>query len=161
LNAQLILTKALNYHHLLWKEKARDQNFINGDRNTSYFHKITKFQAATKPITLLYDGQTSITEPTEIEQHVLHCFQDIFSVDNNCVTSNLVARTIPSAVSEEDNNALMRLPLREEIKTAIFGLNGDGAPALMVLEDIFSDILGHCCIRCYSVCSRFFLSLVF
>jgi len=128
LNAQLILTKSLNYWDLLWKEKANDQNFINGDRNTSYFHKIAKFRAVTKPITLLYDGDIAITEPTEIEQHVLHYFQSIFSVDNLCVTSNLMANTIPSMVSEEDNNSLMCLPLREEIKATVFELNGDGAP---------------------------------
>ena len=128
LNAQLILTRALNYQDLLWKEKARDQSFINGDRNTAYFHKLAKFRAATKPITLLYDSHTTITEQTDIEQHVLHYFQNIFSVDNNCITSNLVSRTIPSVVSEEDNNALLRLPLRDEIKSAIFDLNGDGAP---------------------------------
>lgn len=53
-----------------------------------------------------------------------------FSVDNRCVPSNLVANTIPSMVSEEDNNSLLCLPLREEIKAAVFELNGDGAPGL-------------------------------
>jgi len=63
LEAQLLLTTALSYQDTLWKEKARDQNFINGDCNTSYFHKVAKFRAATKPITVLYDGDTVITEP--------------------------------------------------------------------------------------------------
>jgi len=78
LEAQLILTKALAYQDMLWKEKARDQNFINADRNTSYFHRIAKFRAASKPITLLYDGDTVITEPAAIEVHVLSYFQTIF-----------------------------------------------------------------------------------
>lgn len=128
LDAQLLLTKALNHQDMLWKEKARDQNFIHGDRNTSYFHKIAKFRAATKTITLLYDGGTTITEPKDIEQHVLHYFQNIFSIDNNYATRNLVDNTIPPLVSEEDNTALLCLPLRDEIKAAVFSLNGDGAP---------------------------------
>ena len=41
LEAQLLLTKALNYQEQLWKEKARDQNFVNGDRNTAYFHMVS------------------------------------------------------------------------------------------------------------------------
>lgn len=83
LEAQLILTKALNYQDILWKEKARDQNFINGDCNTSYFHRLAKFKAAAKPITLLYNGDTIITEPANIEVHVLNYFTSIFSIDNN------------------------------------------------------------------------------
>jgi len=159
LNAQLILTRALHYQDLLWKEKARDQSFINGDRNTAHFHKLAKFRAATKPITLLYDGHTAITEQTDIEQHVLHYFQNIFNVDNNCITSNLVSRTIPSVVSEEDNNALLRLALRDEIKSAVFDLNGDGAP--MALEDIFFKLFGTLWRPMLFSLYRIFLSLVF
>ena len=50
LEAQLVLTKALNYQEQLWKEKARDQNFVNGDCNTAYFHRVSKIQATTKTI---------------------------------------------------------------------------------------------------------------
>ena len=85
LEAQLILTKALNYQDVLWKEKARDPNFINGDRNTSYFHRLAKFRAAAKPITLLYNEDIVITEPADIEVHVLNYFTSIFSIDNNCL----------------------------------------------------------------------------
>jgi len=112
LEAQLLLTKALAYQDTLWKEKVRDQNFINGDRNTSYFHKIAKFKAAAKPITILYNGDTVITEPADIEVHVLNYFHSIFSIDNNCVQNDMLDRTVPCLVSEEDNHSLLRLPLR-------------------------------------------------
>ena len=74
LKAQLLLTKALNFQEQLWKEKARDQNFVNGDRNTAYFHRVSKIQAATKSITFLQDGENVITDPTEIELHILSYF---------------------------------------------------------------------------------------
>jgi len=127
LEAQLILTKAFNYQDVLWKEKARDPNFINGDRNTSYFHRLAKFRAAAKPITLLYNEDIVITEPADIEVHVLNYFTSIFSIDNNCVQNEILDRSVPSLVSEEDNHNLLRLPLHEEIKNAVFDLNGDGA----------------------------------
>ena len=47
LEAQLLLTKALNFQEQIWKEKARDQNIICGDRNTAYFHRVSKIRAAT------------------------------------------------------------------------------------------------------------------
>lgn len=126
LEAQLILTKALNYQ--IWREKARDQNVINGDHNTSYFHRVAKFRAAAKPTTLLYDGDTVITEPADIEVHVLNYFTSIFSMDNNCVQNDMMDRCVRCLVSDEDNHNLLRLPLRDETKGAIFDLNGDGAP---------------------------------
>jgi len=114
LAAQLLLTTALNCQDQPWKEKARDQSFIHGIQNTSYFHRVAKIRAASKNISLLYDGDKFISEPVNIE--------------NDCISSNLVARTIPSVVTQEDNQFLLRLPLCDEIKAAVFDLNGDGAP---------------------------------
>ena len=59
---------------------------------------------------------------------MLNYFKAAFSVDNNCVQNDLLARPIPCVVSEEDNRSLLRLPWRDEIKAAVFDLNGDGAP---------------------------------
>jgi len=49
-------------------------------------------------------------------------------MDNNCVQNTLVDETIPSLVSEAENHMLMRFPLHEEFKAAVFDLNADGAP---------------------------------
>ena len=63
LEAQLLLTKALNVQEQLWKEKARNQQFVSGDRNTAYFHSVSKIRAATKSISFLQDGDNVITTP--------------------------------------------------------------------------------------------------
>jgi hypothetical protein len=128
LEAQLLLTKALNVQDQFWKEKARHQRFVDGDRNTAYFHRVAKIKASSKNITLLYDGDIVLSDASDIETHILNYFQGIFGVENNCISNDLVVRTIPKLVTEEENNMLIRLPLREEIKAAIFDLNGDGAP---------------------------------
>jgi hypothetical protein len=128
LEAQLLLTKALNIQEQLWKEKARNQNFISGDRNTAYFHRVAKIRTATKSISFLQDGEDVSTDPMALEMHILDYFQSIFSVDNNCVQNTLVDETIPPLVTEDDNHMLLRLPLYDEIKGAVFDLNGDGAP---------------------------------
>nr|ABE87589.2 RNA-directed DNA polymerase (Reverse transcriptase); Ribonuclease H; Endonuclease/exonuclease/phosphatase [Medicago truncatula] len=128
LEAHLILTKALHYQDELWREKLRDQRFIHGDRNTAYFHRISKVRATKNTISFLQDGDAVITDPARIEVHVLNYFQAIFSVDNSCIQNDLVVDTIPSLVSNVDNNSLLRLPLWGEVKNAVFTLNGDGAP---------------------------------
>ena len=126
LEAQLFLSKALNFQEQIWKEKARDQNFICGDRNTAYFHRVSKIRAATKSISFLQDGDNFFTDPLDIEQHIISYFQAIFSMDNNCIQNTLIDETIPLLVSEADNQNLLRLPLMAESKEAIFALNGDG-----------------------------------
>jgi len=44
------------------------------------------------------------------------------------VFNTLVDETIPSLVTDADNQMLMRFPLHYEIKEAVFALNADGAP---------------------------------
>ena len=51
-------------------------------------------------------------------------------MENNCTLNTLVDETIPSLVTEADNQMLLRIPLSAEIKDAVFALNGDGAPGL-------------------------------
>ena len=126
LEAQLLLTKALNFQEQIWKEKARDQNFICGDRNTAYIHRVSKIRAATKSISFLQDGENVLTDPVAIEQHIISYFQAIFSMDNNCIQNTLIDETIPLLVSEVDNQNLQRLPLMAEIKEAVFALNDEG-----------------------------------
>ncbi|XP_019431738.1 PREDICTED: uncharacterized protein LOC109338847 [Lupinus angustifolius] len=47
----------------------------------------------------------------------------------NCtVTNDLIGYVIPSLVSEEDNLLLTKHPSNDEIRSAIFSMNGDGAP---------------------------------
>jgi len=128
LEAQLLLTKALNHQEDVWREKARDQRFIHGDRNTAYFHRLEKIRASKNSINFLQDGELVITEPADIEVHVINYFQSIFTVAYNCTPNDLITETIPSLVSVEENHMLLRIPQREEIKDAVFAVNGDGAP---------------------------------
>jgi len=67
LQAQLILTKAMNCHDQFWREKARTQSFINGDRNTVFFHRVASIKSSMKQITFLRDGNRNNTDTAEIE----------------------------------------------------------------------------------------------
>ena len=66
----------------------------------------------------------------------IHNFNRNYSIRNfnqiylihNCGNNNLVAQMIPRLVTDIDNNMMSWLPLQDEIKSAVFYLNGDGAP---------------------------------
>ena len=128
LQAQLALTRALNIQDQFWREKTRNQSFIYGDRNTTYFHRMARIKFSEKAITFIQDGDARITEPRLMEDHVVSYFQNIFGGNNNCVNNGLVATVIPSMVTEEENAMLAAMPLFDEIKDAVFSMNVDGAP---------------------------------
>jgi len=128
LQAQLSLMRAMNFQDQFWREKARNQSFIFGDRNTAYFHRMARIKSSIKPITFLQDGDDRTTDPSQMEAHVVGYFQNIFGGNNHCTPNGIVARVVPTIVSEDDNIALTAMPLLEEIKKAVFGLNVDGAP---------------------------------
>ncbi|CAJ2670958.1 unnamed protein product [Trifolium pratense] len=48
---------ALNRQEVYWKEKARVNWHLEGDRNTKYFHRIAKIKSSTKFINSLQDGK--------------------------------------------------------------------------------------------------------
>jgi len=73
-------------------------------------------------------GEVRLTEPYDIENHVLEYFQDIFGVDNTCISNDLVSTMIPHLVTEVDNLMLTAAPGVDEIKQAVFYLNGEGVP---------------------------------
>ena len=75
----------------------------------------------------LQEGDNVITDPTTLKLHILSYFQTIFSMENNCLQNTLVDETIPSLVSDVDNNMLLCVPSQDEIREAMFALNADGA----------------------------------
>jgi hypothetical protein len=127
-HAQLILSQALLQHDQFWKEKARVQHFMNGDRNTSYFHRVARVKAATKQIFMIKHGDTIFSDPMSIEGHILDYFTGIFHSPNHCAPNDMVSSCILTLVTPEDNDMLCKVPTALEIKTVVFDMNVDGAP---------------------------------
>jgi hypothetical protein len=127
-HAQLLLTGALRTQEKFWQEKSRSTHFLHGDRNTSYFHRLAKIKASTKRICLLQTEQGRITTDEELELFIVEYFKSIFCGDNSCTANNMIQNCIPSLVSLEDNRLLTSIPSADEVKSAVFTMNGDGAP---------------------------------
>ncbi|KAF1877242.1 hypothetical protein Lal_00012013 [Lupinus albus] len=69
--AQNELLQALAVEEDFWREKARVNWQVGGDRNTRFFHKVTKIRQATKVLSTLREGDQILTTQAEIAHHAL------------------------------------------------------------------------------------------
>lgn len=127
-SAQVALDDALARDECFWKEKARVQWHLEGDRNTAYFHRVTKIKNTTKLISSIRIGENHITESSQISDHIVNYFKNLFSANLLLQDQSLIDEVIPSLIDEPVNNMLTMMPSFLEIRNAVFDLNKDGAP---------------------------------
>jgi len=63
-------SQALTLLNSFWQDKNKRTRFLEGDRNTTYFHKSCKIRDAQSFISLLKNGDEVITTNKDIEDHV-------------------------------------------------------------------------------------------
>ncbi|GAU19900.1 hypothetical protein TSUD_95050 [Trifolium subterraneum] len=126
--AKETLENALNIEEIFWKEKSRVNWHCQGDRNTAFFHRITKIKQAYKNLNSLGIDNNIVTDPELISNHVVNHFSTLFSASNSILDNGLVEEVIPKLVNDNTNNILTMLPSAMEIKNAVFSMNKDGAP---------------------------------
>lgn len=128
LTAQQELDSTLAYQEEFQREKARINWFTQGDRNTSFFHKLTKVRHASKQLSVLKVGDSFIDNQADIEHHVLDYYTSLYASGNSSIETDFASIFIPNLASYEDNVMLTNLPSMEEVKLVLFGMNGAEAP---------------------------------
>lgn len=58
----------------------RDNRFIHGDRNTTYFHIVAKIRASKNSISFFQDGDRVLIDLSDIEVHVVNYFKSIWDI---------------------------------------------------------------------------------
>ncbi|XP_045810732.1 uncharacterized protein LOC123905142 [Trifolium pratense] len=106
--AQVDLELALNIEEAFWKEKAKIKWSLEGDRNTKFFHRVAKINAATNKIIFMRNGDNFLTDPDAIADHV---------------DDGIIDEVILNLVNSETNNMLTDFPSMEEVHHAVFALN--------------------------------------
>ncbi|KAK2443571.1 hypothetical protein QL285_014660 [Trifolium repens] len=122
------LENALFMEELFWHEKAKVQWHCDGDRNTTYFHKIAKIKRACNQITSIRNGEISLNRPDDVNAHIVNHFTSLFNSQHPDNDNGLVEEVIPNLITDGINSMLTRLPSSEEIKNVVFSLNKDSAP---------------------------------
>ncbi|XP_019465442.1 PREDICTED: uncharacterized protein LOC109363643 [Lupinus angustifolius] len=123
------LLKAMAIEEIFWKENARINWHIHGDKNTAYFHKIAKIKHVTKVMTMLKSGEELLTDHDAITSHVLDYYTNLFASPNLVSSNNLIHEVIHSLLTEADNLMISSIPSDMEIKGAVFDINEDSAPS--------------------------------
>ncbi|OMO71299.1 Endonuclease/exonuclease/phosphatase [Corchorus olitorius] len=128
------LKLVLEQEQLVWMQKSRANWIVEGERNTRYFHTVTKRRRARNRITSLLrkDGQTT-DNPLVIEQEFVSHFKEVFSNKGEATE-----REIKEALEEleiprlngDHKQILEREFNRQEIRRAVFQLNAFRAPGI-------------------------------
>lgn len=126
--AHKLFEDALAREEMFWQERARLNWHLHGDRNTTFFHKIAKIKASTKYTTTLQDDEHVLTEKSQIANHVISYYKNLFCSNFVLQEQLLAEEVIPKLVTDEVNKMLTMLPSHQEIKAVIFALNKESAP---------------------------------
>ncbi|XP_056845199.1 uncharacterized protein LOC130496777 [Raphanus sativus] len=111
-----------------WKQRSRLLWLKLGDRNTGYFHAITKSRKRANAFSVLEndDGQM-VNKEEEIVQVIGDYFQHLFTSTPG-EREMIVNQALCPIISEAENELLLSVPSATEIKEAAWSINAEKAP---------------------------------
>ncbi|XP_019242361.1 PREDICTED: uncharacterized protein LOC109222455, partial [Nicotiana attenuata] len=137
--AELIRYLALEEE--FWKQKAGMAWFKDGDRNTRFFHAQVRGRRKKLQLKRIKDSNGNwIEEDTQIAEEAVNFYRDQFTEDVVPSVFHIMDH-VPTLIDEEQNEMLTANPTREEVKKAVYGLNGDSAGG----PDGFTGAFFHTC----------------
>ncbi|XP_026399972.1 uncharacterized protein LOC113295858 [Papaver somniferum] len=133
---------AANNYNTFLRDKARISWIQDGDVNTKYFHTSIKLRQAQNSIYEIEDSYGNIiTDQNGIFNVLIDYFSTKFAHQNVSINDSFF-EAAPIVITTEDNSYLENVPTEEDIKTATFDLNQDGALGQMGSLVHFIDLLG-------------------
>jgi len=100
---------ALNREEIFGQEKSILNWHLHGDKNTKFFHRTTKIKISTKLITTLQDGEHVLTEKSQIANHIVDYYRNLFCTNLVLHEQLFVDEVIPQIVTDEVNSMLTML----------------------------------------------------
>ncbi|XP_019251178.1 PREDICTED: uncharacterized protein LOC109230104 [Nicotiana attenuata] len=110
-----------------WKQKAGMTWFKDGDRNTKFFHAQVRERRKMLQLKRIKDSRGIwIEEDEKIAEEAVNFYNEQFT--ESVVPSNFhIMEHVPRILENGQNENLVAIPTREEVKNAVYGLNGDSA----------------------------------
>ncbi|CAA7020450.1 unnamed protein product [Microthlaspi erraticum] len=111
-----------------WRQRSRTLWLALGDKNSGYFHAITRGRRAVNKLAIIEDvNGVSMYEEDKIVQVINSYFQDLFITRSaNCIET--VSQALKPCISDSVNAMLIADPSPDEIKEALFSISPDKAP---------------------------------
>ncbi|XP_050259106.1 uncharacterized protein LOC126704118 [Quercus robur] len=122
---------------LKWQQKFREIWLKDGDRNSRFFHLTTLVRRRRNFISDIKQEDSSwISGREAIQEYFIANFQSLYQSSRPQIPENL-ENLIEACVSAEENVELCRIPSREEVKKAIFGIKSLKSPGPDGLSALF------------------------
>ena len=122
------LSDALKAEEMFWKQKSRVFWLREGDRNTKFFHALTKQRRARNKITQLLDENGNIVEDEKgLVAIATSYFRQIFESSNPEDIEEALAQ-VPSTITGAMNDNLIAPVTEWEVKLALFAMHPEKAP---------------------------------
>ncbi|XP_056864290.1 uncharacterized protein LOC130511362 [Raphanus sativus] len=122
------LSKAYREEELFWRQRSRILWLQGGDRNSAFFHAVTKVRTARNQITTIENAEGVPTYEEEDVGKVFEKFYQQLYSSNGESDFSTVEETITCGVTEEMNDSICKIPDQEEVRQALFSINGGKAP---------------------------------
>ncbi|CAL9235311.1 unnamed protein product [Arabidopsis halleri] len=122
------LDKAYKDEELFWRQRSRIQWLHSGDKNSAFFHAVTRGRRSVNSFSVIEDDSGAEFVEEEHITNVIASFYDSIFTSNGTSDFQVVEDTLSSSVSQEMNDHLTSLPDNLEIKAAGLGWAvGNGA----------------------------------
>ena len=117
------LREAYKAEEKFWRQRSRILWLSLGDKNTGYFHSITKGRKAINNITVMEDTAGVVHyKEEEIASTIVKYFTDLFTSKEE-EHKHIVEAAITPMISEENNEILISIPSANEIRAALFSIH--------------------------------------
>ncbi|XP_048615701.1 uncharacterized protein LOC125588412 [Brassica napus] len=122
------LSDALKAEEMFWKQKSRVFWLREGDKNTKYFHALTKQRRARNKITQLLDVNGTIVEDEEgLVAIATSYFRQIFESSTPEDIEEALSE-VPTTITGTMNDSLTAPVSEWEVKLVFFAMHPDKAP---------------------------------
>lgn len=149
--AQVELKRYLHFEEIFWQQKAGYDWFEYGDRNRRFFHITVKGRGKKLQLNRIQNN-LGIWLEKERDIAAVKFYQSQFLQESDATELSLLSN-ISEIINEADNSNLCRQPTLEEVKKAVFNLNGDSTSG----PDGFS---GAFCQYCWEIVGNDILKMV-
>ncbi|XP_056843438.1 uncharacterized protein LOC130495882 [Raphanus sativus] len=124
----LKLEKAYIEEEAYWKQRSRILWLQCGDRNSGFFHAITRGRRQINNFSILEDDEGKVFDTEEgIVATISNYFRHNFT-SSGAECLDTVNEALNPCITQEDNDRLIAIPDRTEVYDAVFAIHADKAP---------------------------------
>lgn len=123
------LDKIWRIEEIKIRQRSRDQDILEGDRNTTYFHAVANYRSRKKRIDFLESPIGHVTDQAGMMKVAVDFYKNLFAKEERGgikLVDNFWE--VSQKVSADENDGLTAPFLESEIKEAVFSCYPDGAP---------------------------------